>query len=184
MTIGTIAARYAKALLKFAGEKNSDEAVYNDCLVLRDIFIKVPRLPRALSNPLLSADKKKLLIGNALGGRPSEVLTRFIDLVLRWRREDTFIFIVNSYIGLYREKHNISVVGLTTATPADAHIIKRIGGMVGNKTGGTVEFTQKVSEDIIGGFIFRLDTYRLDASVATQLNRMRNQFSEMNSRLV
>lgn len=184
MTIGTIAVRYAKALLKYASENDSDEAVYNDCLVLRDVYLQVPRLAKAMSNPLLSADKKKALIGNALGGRPSEILTRFIDLVLRWRREDTIIFIVNSYIGLYREKHNISVVSLTTASPATEHTIRRIGGMVENKTGGTVEFTQRVRKDIIGGFIFRLDTYRLDASVSSQLNRVRNQFAEMNSRLI
>ena len=42
--------------------------------------------------------------------------------------------------------------------------------MVERKTQGTVEFLTEVNPDIIGGFILEYDTYRMDASVKSQLN--------------
>lgn len=41
--------------------------------------------------------------------------------------------------------------------------------IVESKTQGTVEFLTEVNPDIIGGFILEYDTYRLDASVQSQL---------------
>lgn len=41
--------------------------------------------------------------------------------------------------------------------------------IVQNRAKGTVEFLTEVNPDIIGGFILEYDTYRLDASVQSQL---------------
>ena len=47
--------------------------------------------------------------------------------------------------------------------------------MVEKKTKGTVEFETEVNPDIIGGFILEYDTYRLDASVQSQLRSILTQ---------
>jgi len=56
--------------------------------------------------------------------------------------------------------------------------------MIVKGTQGTVEFETSVEPSIIGGFILDIDYNRLDASVATQLNRVRRQFMEKNRRIV
>ena len=49
---------------------------------------------------------------------------------------------------------------------------------------GTLEFKTSVDPEILGGFIFGLDTYRLDASIATQLKRVKNQFMDKNRKSI
>ena len=46
--------------------------------------------------------------------------------------------------------------------------------MVESRTNGTVEFATEVNPDIIGGFILEYDTFRMDASVKSQLNSILN----------
>ena len=50
--------------------------------------------------------------------------------------------------------------------------------MVESKTKGTVEFETEVNPDIIGGFVLEYDTYRLDASVQSQLRGILSQLSK------
>ena len=47
-----------------------------------------------------------------------------------------------------------------------------------------MQLEEKVDPDIIGGFIFELDGYRLDASVENHLSRIRRQLVEKNNRIV
>ena len=50
--------------------------------------------------------------------------------------------------------------------------------MVEAKTQGTVEFTTEVDPSIIGGFVLEYDTYRMDASVKTKLNRILSELKK------
>ena len=52
------------------------------------------------------------------------------------------------------------------------------------KTHGTVEFKTKIDPKLEGGFIFEIGTYRLDASVANQIKRVKQQFIAKNRRIV
>ena len=109
---------------------------------------------------------------------------RFVQLVLNEKRENLLLFMVTSYIGLYRKQENISVGSLITATEPSPAVVERIRKMVMNETKGTAEFTTQVNPDILGGFIFQLGTYRLDASVAHQMSLVKKQFIEKNRRVV
>ena len=50
--------------------------------------------------------------------------------------------------------------------------------------GRTVEFNTKVDPDIIGGGILEIGYWRIDASIAGQLKRVKKQFIEKNRRIV
>ena len=43
---------------------------------------------------------------------------------------------------------------------------------------------EKVDPEIIGGFIFELEGYRVDGSVSGELKRIRRQLVEKNTRIV
>ena len=180
MTVGSIAVRYAKALLTFVDETGKAEEVYREALKLKDTWMAVSALQTAMNNPLLAPAKKSALVEEALGGKITAELRRFVRLVLHERRENMLLFMLTSYIGLYRKQKNINVGSLITATPASPAVIERIRKMVTDQTKGTAEFTAKVDPNIWGGFIFQLGTYRLDASLAHQIQLVRKQFVEKN----
>ena len=84
----------------------------------------------------------------------------------------------NSYITLYRQQKNVIRGRLITATAVSPETEQKMRQMVESRTQGTVEFESEVNPDIIGGFILEYDTYRMDASVKSQLNTILTKLSK------
>lgn len=184
MDRGIIAMRYARAFMEYALENNMEDKVYEDLKIFSESFIKVPALRLAFENPVLSLHEKLSLACNAAGGTVAEVTRQFFNLVLHARREKHFQSMSLNYLDLYRKLKNISIGRVITAGPVDKEMEERLKKMVMERTHGTVEFDTKTDPSIEGGFIFEIGTYRLDASVATQLKRVKRQFIERNRRIV
>ena len=177
MDIGVISVRYARALLKSATEQKLDETVYQEMQLLAKSYVDVPQLRHTIDNPMLSKDKKEMLLLTAVGGQPTELTKAFIQLVLREGREPVMQFIANSYVTLYRQQKNVIRGRLITAARVSPETEQKMRQMVESKTNGTVEFETEVDPDIIGGFILEYDTYRMDASVKAKLNNILKQLS-------
>ena len=170
MDIGVISVRYARALLKSATDAKIEDAVYAEMQTLVKSYIEVPQLRFTIDNPMLSKEKKEMLLLTAVGGQPTELTKAFIQLVLREGREPVMQFIANSYVTLYRQQKNVIRGRLITAARVSPATEQKMRQMVESKTNGTVEFETEVNPDIIGGFILEYDTYRMDASVKAKLN--------------
>ena len=174
MDIGVISVRYARALLKSATEQKQDETVYQEMQLLAKSYVDVPQLRHTIDNPMLSKEKKEMLLLTAVGGQPTELTKAFIQLVLREGREPVMQFIANSYVTLYRQQKNVIRGRLITAARVSPDTEQKMRRMVESKTNGTVEFETEVNPDLIGGFILEYDTYRMDASVKSKLNTILN----------
>ena len=176
MDIGVISVRYARALLKSATEAKLDTQLYQEMQLLVKSYMEVPTLRQTIDNPMLAKDKKQMLLETAVGGSQSSALAKsFIALVLKEDRENMIQFMAASYVTLYRQQKNIIRGKLTTAVAVSPAMEQKMRTMVESKTRGTVEFETEVNPDIIGGFILEYDTYRMDASVKSQLNSILNQ---------
>ncbi|MBR1687513.1 MAG: F0F1 ATP synthase subunit delta [Prevotella sp.] len=178
MDIGVISVRYARALLKSATDARIEDAVYAEMQQLAKSYIEVPALKSTIDNPMLSKDKKEVLLLTAVGGQPSDLTRRFVRLVLAEERESVMQFIANSYVTLYRKQKNVIRGKLTTAARVSAATEQKMRQMVESRTNGTVEFETEVNPDIIGGFILEYDTYRMDASVKAKLNTILTQLKK------
>ncbi|OJU36329.1 MAG: ATP synthase F1 subunit delta [Bacteroidales bacterium 45-6] len=181
MNIGLISKRYAKALLAFSQESHLEETVFQEMMLLEKTLRKEPTLLKALDNPILGVkDKRKLLL--SVVNNPSSAYSGFMDLVLKNRRESLLRFIALTFEGLYRQSKNINSGTLITAAPADKVLLEKIRAIFQKVKPGYLELETELDPTIGGGFIFDFDTYRLDASVKTQLNLIKKQFIAENSR--
>ncbi|MGN0068718.1 MAG: F0F1 ATP synthase subunit delta [Prevotella sp.] len=178
MDIGVISVRYARALLKAATNAGLEDTVYRAMQMLAQTYIDVHELRFTIDNPMLPKQKKKELLVTASGGKTSELVNSFFDLVLREDRESVIQFMANSYITLYRRQKNIIRGKLTTAVSVSSDIEKKMRTMVENRTNAAVEFETDVDPNIIGGFVLEYDTYRLDASVQSQLRNVLKQLKK------
>ncbi|MCM1178431.1 MAG: F0F1 ATP synthase subunit delta [Bacteroidales bacterium] len=186
MDTGIVAKRYAKALLKYTVETGGGEKVFGQSMRLLENLAGIPELRALLDNPVSVSDARKYgLIAAAAGGdgQICNELERFVKLVIEHRRIQLLSRILVSFIDQYRESKGIRTGRLTTAVP-DPELEKKLKEMAHERIGGNAEFTTKVDPSIIGGFIFELDGYRMDASTATQIARVRRQFTEKNRRIV
>lgn len=178
MDLGVISVRYARALLKSATELKVEDKVYAEMQVLSQNFLDVPELRTTIDNPMLSRDKKQMLLETACGIKVCDLTRKFIGLVLKEDREKILQFMAASYITLYRKQKNIIRGKLTTAATVSANTEKKMQQMVEGMTHGVVEFNTEVDPDIIGGFILEYDTYRMDASVKTKLHNILSELKK------
>ena len=184
MNSEVISSRYAKALLTYAAEAGSGDKVYSQALAIVQIMQEVPQLTDiVLKHDDIALKKKIALLATAVDEPLADELAKFMELVCRQRRMDKFQSMLQSYIIKYRQANNIKVGTLATAVP-DENLKSQLEKIFGQRTDCEVHFTAEVNPDLLGGFVFELDGHRLDASVRTRLEKIRQCLVDDNSRIV
>jgi F-type H+-transporting ATPase subunit delta len=179
MDIGIISTRYAKALLRYALEQHQESPVYEDIRALSQAFLQEPRLLVAMKSPVVSAQQKTALLGKAAehAGQLSPTTARFLELVVTNGRADMAGFIAHAFLRQYCAHRHITPAQLTTAVEMPAAITEQLQRLVEHKSDSKVVFTKKVDPAIGGGFILRYDTYQIDASIRTQLEKLHQELT-------
>lgn len=174
MNDGLIPTRYAKALFKYATEKGCTQEVYGEAKRLSNSFAAVDNLQKTIDNPYLPvADKEKVLL-TASGSEKGGVLDRFMMMVIGNNREDYMRNIVLAYEKIYRQANDIAQVEITTAAELSDTELDKIKNLVQeHEKGKTLEFYHSVDPDIIGGFIVKIDSKLLDASIKNEFKKLR-----------
>lgn len=175
--------RYARAMFDYALEKHVEDQVFSEMKTLATNLDKEKRFRVALDNPVLNTNDKLKLIKSTFEKEVSDAFVKFIELVLHQKREYLLQRMSLVYMDLYRRYKNISVGRLITASPVDKSQIDKIKQLVLLKETGSVEFTAEIDPSIDGGFILFFDTYRLDASISTQLKKIKEQLLSKNKRI-
>ena len=184
MNSEVISSRYAKALLAYAAESGSANIVYSQAQVVVHMMEQLPDLKELVVKcDELPLDKKIELLSIAIGETLADQMVRFIELVHSHHRMDMFLFMMVSYISRYRQANNIKVGTLLTAVP-DENLKKRLETMFSERTDSQVHLKAGVDPQLLGGFVFELDGCRLDASVRTRLEKIRQCLVDDNSRIV
>lgn len=186
MDIGIISRRYARALLAFASERANETKVYEQTESFLARYIQIEDIRHTVENPMVSRMEKIKLLQNATAGKETcEELTRFFGLLLENKREKFIPFIFHSYLFLYRKAKRIRQGQLVTAAPLPEETQEQLKKLILHiYRGRTVEFETKIDPELIGGGILEMGYWRVDASVAGQLRRVKRQFIEKNRRIV
>lgn len=186
MDIGVIARRYAKALLKYAIEEHAEDLVYDEVQQFIDSYGKYRQIAELLGNPLSKLEKKESILCSAASDDASPVFRSFIRLVLQNHRETYMLFICHSYVSLYRELKKICIGRLTTAVPVSDEISGRLEKWMEEHSAPYTDVIMESHTDpnLLGGFIFEIDDRRIDASIASQFEKIKKHFIEKNKRIV
>ncbi|MCH5181789.1 MAG: F0F1 ATP synthase subunit delta [Prevotellaceae bacterium] len=175
MDTGIISTRYAKALQRFAADNKESERVYAEMQALTTAFFQAEAFRLALINPVVPDAVKQELLTTAAAGQSSVLTqssTRFFELLVRNKRTDFAPFIAHSFLSLYRRSKNLVSARLVLADNVSDTTSEALKQIIEKRTKGTVEFQTIVNPKIGGGFVLEYDTYRLDASLKTQLEKL------------
>lgn len=175
MNEGLIPRRYAKALYKYAVEQGQDKPMYGLMKCLADAFAADATLQEVMGNPFIADDDKVNLLNIASGnGASQSCFADFLKLLVANKRISSVRSIALAYQTIYRKANNIYLVEVVSASPMDSTDESRLKKLIeGHLNGGTMEFSQRVDEQLIGGFIVNIDSERLDASVQNELKQLR-----------
>jgi F-type H+-transporting ATPase subunit delta len=179
MTSRTAAARYARALLEVALKESADlEHVANEL----DGFVKLlkdqPALERVLLNPAVPAARKKNAVGEIvkLSGA-SAVVGKLLMLLAENDRIALVPEMVNAYHELLMTRQNVVRAEVTSAEPLAKERVDAIEKRLATLTGKRVMMVTKVDADILGGVVARVGSTVYDASIATQLKKIRERLT-------
>lgn len=187
MNSGIIASRYARALLLYTQETGGGEHVVAQAYRLEQALTQVPELKTLLEDPETVSDARKLeVLETALGGeKMADELTRFLRLVLQGGRMSLLRLMLHDYRDAWYKSRRILHASLKTVVPPGEAVLERIRSMVRRRTGcADVVIATSLDPALIGGFVFEIEDWTLDASAVRELRQIRRQFIENNRRIV
>ncbi|MFT7587886.1 MAG: F-type H+-transporting ATPase subunit delta [Limisphaerales bacterium] len=173
-----LANRYAKAILDLAIERDSLEEVSTNVREIQTAINGNRDLALMLKSPIIQADKKEAILKAIFDGRVDEMLTQFMSILVRKRREKYLGSITDAYIEQYNVLKHIKKVKVTTAVQIDEALIQRIAKTLKEDGLSEMELEVDVDPELLGGYVLRYGDREYDASVLRNLNYMRSEFSK------
>jgi F-type H+-transporting ATPase subunit delta len=109
----------------------------------------------------------------------SDLIFKFVALVLRVNREAYLPEIIKGFNGLYDDFEGKLCAEITVAEALSLEFEEQLVAFLEGKSGKKVYIRRKVSKKILGGFVVRFGNSVIDGSVATQLNFIMRSESEI-----
>ena len=179
MTSRTAAARYARALLDVAAKESVDlDAAARELDDFIAFLKQQPALERLMLNPAVPAPRKRAAmveITKLSGFAP--IVSKLLTLLADRDRLGLLGDISTTYHEMLAERQNVVRAEVTSADPLSAERVEAIERTLSAVTGKRVSMTTKVNKDIIGGVVARVGSTVYDASVATQLRKIRERLT-------
>lgn len=175
-----ISNRYAKALFDFALEQDKLEEVMKDMEFISNTCHDSRDLQSFLKSPIIKPDKKVSIMKKLFGEKISEISLKYMLIITRKGRENYLESISKSFIEFYKAYKNILSVTLETAVEIDKGLKQKVIDLLHEQTKSKIELTDKVKEELIGGFVLNYSDYQYDASVKNQLNRLQRGAARLN----
>ena len=171
------AIRYAKAVLDLATDGGNVDAVLQDMKGISATLAGSKDLRLALQSPVIKATDKKAVLKEVFEKTSSETLG-LIDLLVDNNRAPILSKVAESYVTLYNQQKGLQAATVTTAVAITPELEKKVLAKVTELTGSTdIKLENIVDPNIIGGFILRVGDSQYNASISSQLSKLKREFS-------
>jgi F-type H+-transporting ATPase subunit delta len=170
--------RYAKSLFELALETGKLEQVRKDMDLMIDVCVNSRDFRHMLLNPVIRPEKKIMVLDAVFSGKIEELSRQFYHLLSRKRREKFLEWIARQFVAKYKKYHNIHVIEIRSAAPLNEELRERVIDIIETRTKGTVELTEIIDKNMIGGFIVSDEGRRYDASLTTTIKKLKKEFEE------
>ena len=178
MDQSAINVRYAKAFFSIAKEKNMLNTLKTDIELVLNICQNSSDFVLLLESPVVKTSKKIEVVSTIFKKKIHESSLQFLLLITRNKREIHIPGICRNFLSLSRKDQNIKSAVITTATEIKKDTISKIETLIAKELNAKIELTSEVNADIIGGMILRVDDKQYDASVSTQLKKIKQSLLE------
>lgn len=171
-----VANRYAKALFDLSIELKQMEKARADMELLYSVCMQNREFVLMLKSPVIKESKKQAILTGIFANKISDLTFKFLKVITHNRREEIIMEIAEQFIKIYKEHMNILPTTLTSAVDLDAETRDKIVKLLGERAHAKIELTEKVDEEIIGGFILEFEDKQYDASTLRQIINLRKEF--------
>jgi F-type H+-transporting ATPase subunit delta len=178
MTSRTAARRYAKALLDVASKEADIDKVGDELEAFAALLHQQATLNRVLMSPAVPAPRKRAAVVELTTlARVSPVVAKLLALLAERDRLVLLNDLAAAYRDMLMERQNVVRAEVTSASPLAPGNAEAIERRLAAVTGKRVSMVTRVDTEILGGLIARVGSTVYDASIATQLRKIRERLT-------
>ncbi len=175
MDESAITVRYAKALFSLAKEKEQLVQLKEDMDLISNVYSQSKEFDQLLKSPVVKTSEKIHIIKLIFQEKISALSIKFLEIVTLNKREAFIPLICRNILTLIRKEKNIKTAVITTAQTMNDELLKKATEILEKELGAKIELSAKVNPELIGGMILRVDDKQYDASVLTQLKKLKQK---------
>lgn len=178
MIAGSLAKRYARALLEVAVESQAGETVLQELTAVAELVREQRELRQLLLSPSVRRRDAVQIMDEVAARLPVSPLTRtFLRVVLEAGRAAALEGILRAYEVLLDEQLGRVRAAVTTAVPLEREQQARLAVELARLTGKRVRLEVAQEPAILGGVIARIGSRVYDGSLKTRLARLRQELA-------
>jgi len=171
-------ARYAKSLLDLSKEQNAVEEVKNDMVFFEQVVDGNSELEAILKNPIVPLDKKQGILQGIFGGKVNAITENFLKLIVNKGRAAILFDTAKQFVQQYNAIKGIVTAEVTSASELTGANRAEIIDLVKKELGANeVVVKEKIDPALIGGFILKVGDRQFDASIASSLTKLKQEFA-------
>ncbi len=177
MIAGSLARRYARALLEIGTAQGTYEKLGQELDELAAAYSASRDLAEALTNPVFPRAKRRAVLEKLLEAMTASPVTRnFALLVLDRERTAYLPAIARELRAMVDEQAGRVRAVVTSARPLDPRTADLLKGVLEEISGKKVDMDKQTDPALIGGLVAKIGDVVYDGSVRTQLETMRESF--------
>ncbi|PEN05439.1 F0F1 ATP synthase subunit delta [Longimonas halophila] len=176
MSQHTVATRYASALAEEAHDSDAMSIIDDDVDLLRTTLADNDELARVFTSPVLSAEQKGRVVSALLPEHVSELMMRFLKLLIEKQRASLVTEILAAYRSLRDEQEGIVEVNVRSSHELDDDEHASLVDALESLTGASVRLSISVDESLLGGLVIQVGDRVYDGSVHHKLEALRSRF--------
>lgn len=174
MIAGSIARRYAKALLSIGIDKKMQDRFGTDIEQFSSTLASSKELRDVLHNPTQPLSRRKAIVDQIVKRlRPHPTVQAFLLLLMDRNRIDAMPSIAREYQGLLDQFAGRVRARVTSAQKLDPATEQRLKKALEQRTGKQVILELKTDPELIGGLVTQIGSILYDGSIRTSLEQMR-----------
>ncbi len=164
---------YAEALMSMGQSNDLTSRFAEDVAALLNLLHESPELQQFLSNPIVKAADKRVVLQQIVGEQLHPYTMNFLKLLVDRRRILFLEGICKHYQALLRKLNQTVLAEVTSAVELTDNQQQSVREKAIAMTGAhQVELETKIDPDLIGGVIIKVGSQVIDASLRGQLRRI------------
>lgn len=178
MSAGSLARRYAKALMQLGEEQNNYEKVGQELRLLAKAMATSAELSTTLSNPVFPREDRRNVLVALLGKVGASDTVKNLALLLLDRERVSAIPAISRELDvMIDERVGRISAEVTSATPLNPGQEAEIRQQLEKLSGKKVDMKVAHNPDLLGGVVAKLGDVVYDGSLKTQLQQIRDSLA-------
>jgi F-type H+-transporting ATPase subunit delta len=171
--LNSITTPYAEAFLQVSDARGETAQVVDQARQILALWRQSPELRAAMGSPVLETESKKAALVKLFGEQVPPSFLNLLKLLADRGRIGYLDAVLERLLELYRAQNSIALATLTSAEPLSeeqqASLTEKVKQVAGTDH---VEIELQVDPSLIGGFVLRVGSKVIDASLAGQVRRL------------